>query len=235
MRRRVGTPGMAGIGMVSAFGPGGVNGAVGGAAPGWWDPNAAGLCIWAAYQAKGVANLAASYVDLSGNGNNAGVGVAPAWDAVNGWKFNGIAHFLTTTFVPQMDQSQTMIVQFTNRTGGFAANKICGSYGGAGLAYFFLRSGFGGSTYCNGGVRSLAPAIVFGNLAVAGNQGYMNGVPHGAAIAAWTAAGAAAYIGCWNNGGPADYMPIYIQAFALYDCALTGGQVAAVEAAMAAL
>ena len=125
----------------------------------WWDPNGDGLCIWAAYQPKGAANQAASYVDLSGNGNNAGVGVAPGWDAVNGWKFAGTNQYLTTTFIHNRDQTQTMIVQFTNvGNNGY----LCGAYTGANYWWIGPNIAAIGCRYANGGIQNVAPALLAG-------------------------------------------------------------------------
>lgn len=204
----------------------------GAAAADWWDPTGAGLCIWAAYQPKGAASLAASYTDLSGNGNNAGVGVAPTWDAVNGWKFNGINQYLTTTFVPQDDQSQSVLVQFTNVSG--AAGHIFGMIQAANCRMFINPSNLGNTYYSNGsGNTGGVPDTTAGNLAVAGSSAYRNGAPHAGVIAAY---GAVPVVACWigrANGGL--FQAAYIQALALYDCTLTAPQVLAVATAMSLL
>lgn len=205
------------------------------AAADWWDPNNDGLCVWSAYQPKGATSFAASLLDLSGNGNNAGDpggAATPAWDNVNGWKFDGIAHYLTTTFVPQNDQTQTAILQFTTVTDGSFF------WGAAPTGGMFAQTRSGGDvTYRNGAFIALAPNLAAGNLAVSGNRGYRNGVAEGGAIGAWTApSNDVVYIGCRSfNAGPANYIAAYFQAFALYDCTLTAPQVLAVATAMALL
>ena len=203
----------------------------------WWDPNNDGLCVWAAYQPKGAANLAASYVDLSGNGNNTGPGVAPTWDAVNGWKFDGATQYLVTTFVPALDQSQSAIVQYTTVTAGDCS--LCQCRGGVGNRNFGLqpwRIAGGAVGYGNGLVSPGVPQLLAGNLAVAGDKGYRNGALDFNGILAWSDTAPAMWIGARNNVGVADFfLPGYIQALAIYDCTLTGPQVAAVAAAMAAL
>lgn len=205
----------------------------------WWDPDGAGLCIWAAYQPKGAANLAASYVDLSGNGNNCGPGAAPGWDAVNGWRFNGVNQWLDTLFVPQNDQSQTMIVQFTNYVTSGAQDVLSGMDQGGGVQFKLDIWVWNPRVrYNNGGfVQVVRNVAAGGNLCVAGNQGYWNGAPDGVAIGPWAGPTAlTAYIGASNVwGAPAMHSQIDIQAYALYDCTLTALQVAAVAAAMAAL
>lgn len=212
-----------------------VNGAVGGVVENpWWDPGGDGLCVWAAYQPKGAANLAASYIDLSGNGNNCGLGNAPAWNALSGWLFNGINDYLATAFIPQNDQSQTMIAQFTNLTN---VEAICGTHTAPNRSFDIYPDLGGGAYYLNGGWSFAAPAYTTGNGAVAGNQGYRNGAADGGAIGAW--AGVSNFtvtIGASNAaGGPHSYGRVYMQAFALYDCTLTAPQVSAVATAMSLL
>ncbi len=195
----------------------------------WWDPNDEGLCVWAAYQPKWAGSLAASYTDLSGEGHDAGVVVAPTWDAVNGWIFNGSTQYVTTTFVPQADYSQSVIVQFTNVTTNNTA--ICNNIASTNGYFGIVPRRWGTMRYCHGGVTAQAPDHLSGNLCVAGQQGYRDGVADGAAIPTGpvdTAKGL--YIGAGNLGL---YCACKIQAIAIYDCALTSDQVAAVAAAMA--
>jgi hypothetical protein len=204
----------------------------------WWDPAGAGLCIWAAYQPKGAVNLAASYNDLSGNGNNCGPGVAPTWDAVNGWRFNGVNQWLDTLFQPQNDQSQSMIIQYTNLVFGGAHHCLSGCNQVDRFKIDTAIWGINTHRYANGGFIHIGVASpVNGNYCVAGNQGYLNGGPDGGLIGVYGAPlPRNVYIGATNNwGGPAQFCQVYIQAYALYDCTLTAPQVLAVATAMAAL
>lgn len=208
----------------------------------WWDPNGEGLCIWAAYQPKWAANFAASLLDLSINGNNAGDpggGSTPAWDAVNGWKFDGGNDYLTTAFIPQNDQSQSMIAQFTNcaqRT----FDAIAGCVGSGAGCNLSIWNGYNVATtaaYANGNVVGVALAgLAAGNLGVAGNQGYRNGVASGGAIGGYgSVPDRVLWIGCQNTGAVNSPWLGYIQALAIYDCTLTAPQVLAVATAMAAI
>lgn len=75
-----------------------------GAAADWWDDNGAISGCVAAYQAKGAASLAASYVNLANPGTYdatvpAGVS-APTWAASTGWGVDS-THRLTTNVVAQ--------------------------------------------------------------------------------------------------------------------------------------
>ena len=176
-------------------------------------------------------------MDLSGNGNNAGVGVAPTWDAVNGWKFNGTTQYLTTTFVPQTDQSQSFLIQFTNLVG--FDGWIIGARGGIVSRIAGIQPNYNVMPqvrYWNGNGVSVAPPLLAGHLAVAGDTGYRNGVSEGAPIPTYTGAAIQMWIGARNNLWVAElFCQVYVQAMAFYDCTLTAPQVAAVAAAMAAL
>lgn len=207
----------------------------------WWDPNNEGLCIWAAYQPKGAASFAASLLDLSGNGNNAGdPGGAntPAWDAVNGWRFNA-AHYLTTAAQPIQNQTWSMLIQATNVNSGAVNRATAGcKFGGRDFRLAFDYSTPANRVlYSSNGSRLTNPLLANGNLCIAGRQGYRNGIADGAAIPVQANVHATTLlIGCESNGGvPGAFFIGDIQAFALYDCVLSGPQVLAVANAMAAL
>lgn len=203
----------------------------------WWDPHGLELSIWAAYQPKDAASLAASYTDLSGNNHDAGVGVAPTWDAINGWKGNDLDQYLTTAFVPADDQSQSFLVQFTNCSDVQAA--IFGMNNGSNKALTAIPRYTGNHYYGNGGgARALAGVYAAGNMGVAGNRAYYNGVAEGAVLGPW---GGAAVLPCLilcrngPGGVPEHFTAAYIQALAIYDTALTAAQVLTIATAMAAL
>lgn len=205
-------------------------------AGGWWDNNGAITGCQAAYQPKGAVSLAASYTDLSGNSNDCGPGVAPGWNAVNGWLFTG-TEWLNTGFIPQVDQSQSMLIQYTGVPALASPVMLAGVRTGGG-DYFIAPNYTGGIVlYGNGSSNTSAPGLLAGNLGVAGSQGYRNGAPDGGAIPGWGAGGAfSLYIGCWNQVGvAARFVTANIQALSLYDCTLTAPQMAAVAALMAAL
>lgn len=206
----------------------------------WWDPNDEGLCIIAAYQPKGAANLAASYVDLSGNGNNCGPGVAPGWNAVNGWIFTqASAQFLVTGVVPASGWSG--LVQFTNASDpGNAVSQIFGRRtGGINLDRFGVGVFATGPIrfYLSGQQVNVATVLpLSANMGIAAQQGYFNGVAEGAPIAPWGPNGASdIYIGARNEGVARFFAEVQIQALAIYNCTLTGPQMLAVATAMAAL
>ena len=209
--------------------------AVAAAIPWWLSGGISAANCYCAYQPKGAASLAASYSNLNDPGtNNAGVGVAPTWDAVNGWIFNGSTQYLTTTFVPANDQSQMMVVQFSNVTGD---GYICGVYNATGIAFSIGPSRTGQRWYRNGETSNPGANVLSGNMCVAGAQGYLNGAADGGWMGPWRAPTlGTVWIGCMNQSGVV-FLPLaaYIQALAIYDTTLTAPQVAAVSAAMALL
>ena len=85
----------------------------------WYDAGGAPTPV-GAWAAIGAASQAASYTDLSGNGNDLGVGVAPTWDAAAGWTFNGSTQWLNTSRVPAADLTETIIIRYS----GWAATAV---------------------------------------------------------------------------------------------------------------
>lgn len=198
----------------------------------WWESGGATGAV-AVYQPKGAASLAASYTDLSGNGNDAAPGTAPTWDATNGWTFTNINQFLLTGIVPANGYS--LFCQFTNLVGEAVAGYVktnASLYLRPNRAGGFLEYGSGGSKFAGG------QAITSGNVSVCGQTGYKNGVVAVTAIPAWAAS---ADYGITINkvvttGGTAIFTGTsYIQALAIYNNTLDATKTAAVAAAMAAL
>lgn len=188
-------------------------------------------CI-AAYQAKGAASLAASYVNLANPGTyNATPGVAPTWDAADGWILNG-SQYLTTGIIPASGHS--VIVQFDLSNGG---GTICGQYS-PGARLDIWPNDEGGVFYGSGnGGSNVPPPLLTGNLCIAGQQGYRNGVADGASTPNWTSTTAYdIYIGCSHRAsGPIYFVTGKIKALAIYNVTLSAPQVLAISTAMAAL
>lgn len=69
--------------------------------------------VLAAYQPKGAASLAASYINLANPGTgDATVTTPPTFDASRGWIFNGTSQFIKTGIVP--DANTSVIIKFTD-------------------------------------------------------------------------------------------------------------------------
>jgi hypothetical protein len=192
----------------------------------------------AAYQPIGAASLADSYVNLANPGtNDAAPGVAPTWDATTGWGFNGVDQYLTTGIVPESGYS--MIIRYTS----FVAKDFLDIFIGSRASLnsrFYLGDGNNvqnSAIYGSGGATLVTPRPpVNADFAIAGQQGYRNGVAEGGAASAWNSVGLAIFVGCSNNSNvPGNFSEIHILAVAIYSATLTASQVAAVSAAMAAL
>jgi len=169
-----------------------------------------------AYQPKGAASLAASYTDLTGN-QDAAPGVAPDWDATNGWKGNGSTMYLTTGYTP--GQNDSAIVRYSNLTNQGA---VLGCYqtvpANEGILIYPSRSG--SRQYLNGPtVKTKLDGYTSGVIAVADRNGYHNASLEVSSLASWTAAPTAAiYILAFNLGAaPAQICAAYIQAIAIYN------------------
>lgn len=187
-----------------------------------------------AYAPKGAADLASSYINLANPGtNNAAPGVAPTWDAVNGWILNGTTQYLTTGIVPAAGYS--VIIRYSAFTAGTAA---FGSLSTSAVRWFIDPSTAGVVRYARGAdLIDRAPGLTSGVLAMTAERGYRNGVADGADFVPMLGApDRAAFAGARNNGGTADqFIAIRIQAFAIYNATLTSGQNAALYTAIAAL
>lgn len=200
----------------------------------WWEAGGASGAV-AVYQPIGAADLANSYTDLSGNGNDAAPGVAPTWDAVNGWTFNGTNQYLDSGVVPANDQTWTMIVHLTSWASG--DSRIAGSLNDND-SFFSLRATTTlGILYGNGSKSVFsAPAVSSGVFAVAGNNGYRDGIIDKSGWTGWTGTPIEIYIGALNlQTNPAAFGEFKMQAIAIYNNTLDAAEVLAVSNAMAAL
>lgn len=204
----------------------------GGAATPWYRAGGAPAPL-AAYAPKGAASASASYANLVTPGTyNAAPGVAPTWDAVNGWTFNGSSQYLDSG-VPHNDAGQTwsMLVQFSGLV-GTSTQVIAGDTASSSAGFCIVPIRSGNVRYVNGGYLAVSPELATGNLCIAGNKGYRNGVADTGSISAGVQTSANIYIGAGNLGL---YCACSIQALVIYNSTLTVLQVAAVVAAMAAL
>jgi hypothetical protein len=208
----------------------------------WWLSGgiSASNCI-AAYQPKGAADLAASYVNLANPGTyNAAPGTAPTWDAVNGWIFPG-NKYLKTGVVPVVtSQSWSAIVRASGIT-GTSSNYIYGCYVTAPApdARFFIVSRPTSFTeFANGaaGKIFLGRNDSAGIFAMAGKNCYFDGLLLGSDTGGNGGTLALEiYIGCANlNGSPSSYLTGNIQALAIYDMDIST-YIAALNTAIAAL
>ena len=152
------------------------------AAAGWWA--VAGQTCVAAYQPIGAASLAASYVNIANPGTyDAAPGVAPTL-AADGWQFNGSTQYLTTGVVPTNNQQWSAIVKYADWDSSSQNGYVLGTYAGSTttFGYYFGPSVLG---YYNGNGKFQAGVPSTGAIiAIAGTNGYKNGVLAVSGIAA---------------------------------------------------
>lgn len=204
----------------------------------WWLAGgiAAANCV-AAYQAKGVASLAASYSNLFNPGtNDLTTTSAPTWNANDGWIFNGSA-FMDSGIVPAA-ANWSMIVRFSNGSAG--------TYTAVGMQQetinnrFYLRPQHYSANHIygyGGAANIVSGALTSGVMALAGIKSYLNGNAEADGAGTWSAGtNWSIYIGgSHNNGGFAYGFVGQIQAVAIYNAQLSAGNIAALTTAMAAL
>jgi len=203
------------------------------AAPvGWWV--VAGKTCVAAYQPKGAASYAASLSNLANPGiYDAAEGVQPGWAGATGWTFDGATQYLTTGITPASGWSG--VGRWSGVTSSTGA--IFGSETNTDDR-FFLYPWFadGKHYYANGGYVGVAGVSAAGVMAIAGTEGYLNGVPD-LVIGAWSGPGKAVLIGVWTSTDfpLLNYFSGNILAIAFYSDILTDGEVATLSTAIAAL
>lgn len=206
---------------------------------GWWDNNGAILGCVAAYQPKGAASLAASYVNLNNpSTNDAATGVAPTHATLTGWTFNGTTQYLTTGIVPVNNQTWSAIARFSNASG--SGGVIVGA-SDAGQTYLFIlqprRAAATAVGYFSGGQLAITPALASGVIAFGGNKAYRNGTAETGTIPTG-AAGTypALLIGALNLGGtPSLFFVGDMYALAIYNTTISAAEAATLTTAINAL
>lgn len=211
----------------------------GGALP-WWNPDGATpAATCGAWQAKGAASLAASYLNLATLGN-ANIdpavvgGVAPTFDPALGWITNGINQYLKTGVLPA--GSFTTIIRFSNGPGNTSYLDCLYGAAQSGTQRIEVWTNALNRLRIANQLETNYPAITSGVIAVAGNCAYLDTALLSCGLGgAWTAIARDIYIGARNTGSPTEPWPGYIQAFAVYNLTLTAAQVLARRTAIAAL
>lgn len=189
-------------------------------------------CI-AAYKPIGAASLAASYINLANPGTyNAAPGVAPTWNATDGWIGNGATTYLTTG-VSANQQTYTMIVRFSNVT---ANSYPCGWNKGANERFAILIRPVTNNDidYRYVADNIVAPAITSGTLAMGSNKGWRNGVAEAFTVTPGSSTGTV-YVLAHSAPAASGFFAGNIQAFALYNTGLSAAQMLAIHTAMMAL
>ena len=184
------------------------------------------------WDAKSAASQAASYLDLVGS-NNLSVGSAPAWASGTGWTFTN--DWLDTGIAPA--STGTLMIQYASASG--TSRVLGGCFKLATNERFFIGVSSGGDNLWGYGDGSWTGAsfAASGNMAIAANTGYVNGSSVSTVGGSWAATALTMYLGARNNNGTADlkFNPVTIIAAGYNPATLTGPQMTAAYAAMAAL
>jgi hypothetical protein len=195
----------------------------------------------AAYQPKGAASLAASYVNLVTPGTLDAIPVVePGWSVDGGWLGTGTQWLRTGIVIA--DNNQSIIVRFANHTLGNNQSMAGQFAGNTNQGTLFQTNLTADETFYNGGSVRVATQTVSGVRAIAGQKAYKDGQDLGITIPAYTQAnngqhGILAYNLHTNTGAIARAAPFLgnILAIAFYNFILTPAEVTTVSAAMAAL
>ncbi len=114
-------------------------------AGGWWDLNGTITGCIGAWQGKGAASAAASYVNLAqpGTYNLSNGATYPTWDASYGWSFSTTKLLLTGINIDGSNKAYSCIVRFSDLSGSedITAVSIFGSFSNA-LNSFGIRRTF---------------------------------------------------------------------------------------------
>jgi len=121
--------------------------------PGWWnDDGAISNKVYGAWAAVGASDYEASLVDLSGYERDLTEGVAPTWDAVNGWTGNGSSMYLRMPF--PCTPTMLVLVRFSNCAANMAVAGVASWPNGILLApdyYGGFYGSFGDQSFYDAG------------------------------------------------------------------------------------
>lgn len=200
--------------------------ATGGGSSNWWEG------AIAAYQPKGASSLLDSYTNLANPGTyDAYPGVAPTWNATDGWIFN-TSPYLNTGLTTPTTQTWSAFCRFSNVVG--TLNPLIGAPFSSSGNWFALSGNWntGKALFGVGEIFQDSVAYISGVMAFSGQACYRDGSLVGS-IALSAISSNPIYIG--RNGGAPRLCNGYIQAVAIYDTTLDAPTVATVSAAMALL
>jgi hypothetical protein len=201
-------------------------------AAGWWLAGGATGCL-AAYQPKGAASLAASYVNLVTPGTyDAAPGTAPTLDA-SGWVFvDTSTQYLTTGLTAT--QNWCLLARFSNVGGAAVIYVVAGASSTGAQRFYLMPKNSTNHVYGYNTSNAVAGAQTAGVMAVTADAGYLDGTSE-TAVGTLSQTTRAIYIGAYNNGSASYPLNGKIQALAIYNSNLSEAQVIAITAAMAAL
>lgn len=226
-----------------SLGGGGVPGEV---VPLWWDPNAVGLPVVAAYRAIGTVGspwplAPIVYADTLQNWANPGTfdltennGVVP-WALNTGWQHVTAQQKSFDTNINTHASTWSITIRWTNNV-PVPTMGVMGAFAGLNNRFDITMTPVGGMFYDNAVTfGSGTPVQVAAAAGFADRNAYLNGVPDGVMGAAVAVPALNIFIGALNSGGAANFWPTsYIESVAIYSADITA-QIPAVQAAQAVL
>jgi hypothetical protein len=196
----------------------------------------------AAYQPKGAASLAASYVNLANPGTyNAAPGVAPSFDAATGWGFTTTQFLITGV---RMFQPYSVIMRYSGAIAPLSNQIPFGivAVSPSTIIYQLIISSVTTLTFANGSANNITDVLssAAGVAAISANKAYFNGADTlldlGGAWAFDPNPSGGCYIGARNlNGSKNNGFTGNIQSFGIWPYTLTAQEVADKTALIQAL
>lgn len=203
----------------------------------WW--LVAGKTCILAYAPKGAASYAASLVNLSNPGTyDAAEGVAPSFNAATGWKFTRSgATYLTSGYRPVEGVCTVLCCYEYPAIRPIFSQALCGNKTEIGGVVLGPAWGANQVVWFNDGLYfNTDPWYSSGVMGVAGTKAYMDGIEMGS-VSGSRSSDAELFIGASQNGSgtPSEHCDAYIKSLVVFAETLSGAQVLALSAAMAAL
>jgi hypothetical protein len=211
----------------------GLGGAAGIAAAGpWWLAGGCPAPVFA-YQPRGAATLAASYVNLANPGtNDCAPGTAPTLSA-EGWVFAAASSQYLLTPTQTITDSWSLIARYAGTSGD--TRTLIGSVDGVAPKWLSLMIRSTSVRYDRGSAAHVTPTLAAGVIANTPTGRYRNGVAEGGALTAITTFTLPVGIGVLrNSAGRQWYFEGTLVAVAAYSVDIAA-YVVAMTAAMAAL
>lgn len=199
----------------------------------WYLPTGASIHdVYAVYRPQYASTFTDSLLNVAGDTNHAidpGGAATPSWGAGIGWIFNGTTDYLETTFVPDVNQGQSVFIQFLSANVGVGTRMcLAGVLDAAGWFEIEPDDSAVGVRYGNGGTVTTGPEFAAGNLGVSGVYGYRDGIVDSTTIGSWASAPSEPlYIGCINAAGlfPWLFVEATIRSMVIYEKVLTQEQI----------
>ena len=192
-----------------------------------------------AHDFKNAADYAAAILDITGNNCHSSTGVQPGHTPGVGLILNGTSHYLITPFTAQAGSSA--IIKFSGGT--LSGNRcIFGVFGPDFIAPYTDMFGCHTSLDAEasnvrvsgcGSYVTVSGRVASGTMAIAGQDGYYNGLPEAVIPGPIVGSSLPLFIGARNVGGsPSQYWAGTITSFIAYDHARSDAQILATSAAM---